>query len=71
MRYQMQVKRGLRLPSGRVIAIGRYMLASLLLFALWFDASPAFNPLGGPFAVNSAYLIFALIVLVVTWSNCL
>jgi signal transduction histidine kinase len=52
-----------------VIAIGRYMLASLLLFALWFDASPAFNPFGTPFAVNSAYVIFALIILVVTWSN--
>lgn len=45
------------------------MLASLLLFALWFDASPAFTPLGGPFAVNSAYMIFALIILVVTWNN--
>ena len=69
MRYQMHVKRGLRLPSGRVIAIGRYMLASLLLFALWFDASPAFTPLGGPFAVNSSYVIFALIILVITWNN--
>ncbi|QNP45170.1 hypothetical protein H9L14_10960 [Sphingomonas sediminicola] len=52
-----------------MIAIGRYMLASLLLFALWFDASPAFTPLGGPFAVNSSYVIFALIILVITWNN--
>ena len=65
----MLVKRGLRLPSGRVIAIGRYMLASLLLFALWFDAIPQFNPLGAPFAINSAYVVFALIVLVITWNN--
>lgn len=65
----MLVKRGLRLPSGRVIAIGRYMLASLLLFALWFDATPKFNPLGAPFAINSVYVVFAIIILVVTWNN--
>jgi signal transduction histidine kinase len=45
------------------------MLASLLLFALWFDAFPQFNPLGAPFAINSAYVIFALAILVTTWNN--
>lgn len=61
--------RGLRLPSGRVIAIGRYMLAILFWLAIWMDAS---QPANAPFltwTVLASYAAFALAVLTITWSN--
>ena len=61
--------RGLRLPSGRVIAIGRYMLASLFLLALWFDRSQPGRPSIESWAVLEGYALFALAVLIATWKN--
>ena len=61
--------RGLKLPSGRVIAVGRYMLAALLMFALIIDASPVLDPLSPVFAIVSAYLVFALALVVLTWND--
>ncbi|WP_395622614.1 sensor histidine kinase [Sphingomonas daechungensis] len=52
-----------------MIAIGRYMLAALLVFYLWIDTSPALDPASMTFAVLGAYSIFALIVMVVTWDD--
>jgi signal transduction histidine kinase len=63
------MKRGLRLPSGRVIAIGRYMLATLFVAAMWFDFS---QPSGAPpavFALLGSYAAFALLLVVLTWNN--
>ena len=61
--------RGLRLPSGRVIAIGRYMLASLFLLAIWLNASPPLNALAVTWGVLGAYFAFALIALAATWKD--
>ena len=63
------MRRGLRLPSGRVIAIGRYMLATLLLFYLWFDQSPGFSPTSWLAAVNGGYAVFALGLVAITWND--
>jgi signal transduction histidine kinase len=63
------VKRGLRLPSGRVIAIGRYMLAALLVAYLWIDTRPLLEPANPTFSILIAYAIFALTILIVTWDN--
>lgn len=69
VRYQRRVKRGLRLPSGRVIAIGRYMLATLLVFASWIYTSPLSDPATWAFAINAAYVLFALALVAITWND--
>ena len=61
--------RGLRLPSGRVIAIGRYMLASLFLLAIWMDVTQPANAPVLTWAVLGSYVVFAVVVLGVTWNN--
>ena len=61
--------RGLRLPSGRVIAIGRYMLASLFLLAIWLDASQPGKAPTQTWSALGSYAVFALAVLAATWSN--
>ena len=61
--------RGLRLPSGRVIAIGRYMLSALIMFAMIIDASPLLDPSSPVFAIIAAYLVFALAMVAVTWND--
>lgn len=63
------MRRGLRLPSGRVIAIGRYMLAMLFLFAVWFDLSPLFDPTSNTAKVLGAYVLFSLAVVMLTWND--
>lgn len=63
------VGKGLQLPSGRVIALGRLMLATLFLAAIWVDAS---QPTRGPVAtygVLAAYVAFAATILLATWNN--
>lgn len=61
--------RGLRLPSGRVIAVGRYMLATLFLLTIWLDASqPAKTPVL-IWSVLGAYVLLSLGVLAATWNN--
>src|SRR5918993_307937 len=69
VRYQWVVIRGLRLPSGRVIAIGRYMLAALILLAMIVDASPVLDPSSAAFAILGAYLVFALAMVAITWND--
>ena len=61
--------RGLRLPSGRVIAIGRYMLAALIMFAMIVDARPVLDPSSAAFAIVGAYLVFALAMVAITWND--
>ena len=63
------VGKGFQLPSGRVIALGRLMLATLFLLAIWVDTS---QPTHGPvatFAILAAYVVFAAAILLSTWNN--
>ena len=69
MRYPIAVGRGLQLPSGRVIALGRLMLAGLFLLAIWLELG---HPTGAPvrtFILALAYLFFSAALLVATWRN--
>jgi signal transduction histidine kinase len=63
------VSRGLRLPSGRVIAIGRYMLATLFVLAIWFDVSQASDARAATYALLGGYVIFAMALVALTWNN--
>lgn len=61
--------RGLQLYSGRVIALGRLLLATLFMAALSIDISqPAVSPTE-TYGLLVAYQLFAAIVAVVTWNN--
>ena len=52
-----------------MIAIGRYMLAALLVLYLWMDSAPLLDASSLTFSVLGAYALFALVVLVVTWNS--
>lgn len=63
------VGNGFQHSSGRVIALGRLLLATLFLLAIWMDTSqPAYAPTA-TFAILLAYIGFAAMVLLVTWNN--
>jgi signal transduction histidine kinase len=69
MRYALPVGKGIQHSSGRVIALGRLLLAILFLGAIWTDASqPARFPYA-TFAILGAYIAFAAIVTAITWNN--
>ncbi|NUT01808.1 MAG: hypothetical protein HOP96_12630, partial [Sphingomonas sp.] len=63
------MKRGIRLPSGRVIAIGRCMLAVLLLLYLWVDVEPIVEWGSTTLAILGAYATFAMFILAITWKD--
>jgi signal transduction histidine kinase len=63
------VGKRIQLPSGRVIALGRLMLASLFLIAILVDASqPAQSP-PHAYALLATYVILAAGIAVLTWNN--
>jgi len=69
MRYQIAVGNKLQHSSSRVIALGRLMLASLFLVAILIDVSqPARAPMIA-YTIFYSYLAFALLMVVLTWSN--
>ena len=62
-------ERTFRYQSGRVIALGRVMLALLFLVSIWFDRSqPTQFPIGTNFFLL-IYVMFALIMAVATWRD--
>ena len=63
------VGKGLQHPSGRVIALGRLILASLFLLAILIDASQPARAPATTYSVLGAYLAFAAIIVLATWSN--
>lgn len=63
------VGKGLRHPSGRVIALGRLMLAVLFWVTVLIDVSqPTYAPRAA-YALLGAYLLFAAAVVALTWHN--
>ncbi len=63
------VGKGFQHSSGRVIAFGRFMLATLFMLAIWADASqPAFAP-AATFGLLGGYVAFAAVMVVATWDN--
>ncbi len=63
------VGKGFQHSSGRVIAFGRFMQATLFMLAIWADASqPAFAP-AATFSLLGGYVAFAAVMVVATWNN--
>ena len=68
--------KGLRLPrglfkyqSGRVIALGRVMLAILFLLAVWLDRSEPQRAVTGTYGLLFLYAAGAIAIAAVTWRN--
>jgi len=69
MGYSLPVGRGFQLYSGRVIALGRLLLATLFMAAIGIDISqPALAPLE-TYALLVGYQLFAATIAVMTWNN--
>lgn len=63
------VGKGIQQSTGRVIALGRLMLATLFPLAIWTDASqPAQYP-AVAYAVLFAYVLFAAAITALTWNS--
>ncbi len=65
----MSVGKGLQHPSGRVIALGRLLLATLFLIAIWVDSSQPARAPETTFALLGGYLLFAAAMVAATWNN--
>ena len=63
------VGKGFQHPSGRVIALGRLMLATLFLLAIWIDASQPTRAPAATYAILAAYVAFAAATVAATWSD--
>ena len=63
------VGKRLQHPSGRVIALGRLLLATLFLVSISIDASQPAQAPASTYALLAAYVAFAAIMVAVTWSN--
>jgi signal transduction histidine kinase len=55
--------------SGRVVALGRVMLASLFLVSIWMDPTQAAAEAARSYAVLLVYMVFALALAAATWGN--
>ncbi len=63
------VGKGLQHSSGRVIALGRLLLATLFLVAVWVDSSQPARAPEVTYSLLAAYLLFAAAIVVATWNN--
>lgn len=63
------VGKGLQLSTGRVIALGRLMLAVLFVAAIWMDVSQPSQAPAVAYAILAGYVAFAAAVLAATWNN--
>lgn len=61
--------KGLQLSSGRIIALGRLLLAILYLLAIWTDASQPMRAIDATYALITLYILFAAAMVVLTWAN--
>jgi signal transduction histidine kinase len=69
MRYASRVGKGLQHSSGRVIGLGRLILATLFLLAIWIDHSQPTHQPEATFAILLAYIGFASLIASITWNN--
>ena len=61
--------RGVQLASGRVIALGRLLLASLFVLVVWLEPGGAYPFPAETYLLLVGYVAFASLVAVVTWNN--
>ena len=69
MRYMLTVGTGLKLSSGRIVALGRLMLAVLYLLAIWTDANQPTRAPAATYSLIGLYIFFALAMAILTWAN--
>lgn len=69
MRYQWPVRGGFGLPSGRVIAVGRLMMATLFMLALWMEVGQPTRAQAPTYMLVGGYVVVAAVLLAVTWSS--
>ncbi|CAN5131268.1 sensor histidine kinase [soil metagenome] len=55
--------------SGRVIALGRLLLAAIFLLAIWMDPSQPAQAASETYAALAAYVAVAAILTIITWNN--
>ncbi len=55
--------------SGRVIALGRVILATLFLIAIWFDRSEPVTAVAGTYSLLALYALSAIAIAAATWRN--
>ena len=67
--YSGRVGRGLQLYSGRVIALGRLMLATLFMVALMIDVSQPVHAPTQTYELLLGYQLFAACIALATWNN--
>jgi signal transduction histidine kinase len=63
------VGKGLQHPSGRVIALGRLMLATLFIVAVLIDVSQPAHAPEATYSLLAGYFAFAALIVVATWRN--
>ena len=63
------VGKGLQHPSGRVIGLGRLMLAVLFVVAILIDSSQPAHAPAATYSLLSFYVLFALAIVMTTWRN--
>ncbi|MCH8615775.1 histidine kinase [Sphingomonas sp. SM33] len=63
------MRRGLHLPSGRVIAIGRYMLATLFVLVIWLDVTQPHLAPAVTYTLMAGYVAFSLAIVAFTWDD--
>jgi signal transduction histidine kinase len=63
------VTRGFQLPSGRVIALGRLLMASLFLLAVVIDVTQPAHTSRAVYAILSGYVAFAALMVLATWGD--
>lgn len=61
--------KGFQHSSGRVIALGRLILASLFLAAIFLDVSQPARAPSATYAILAIYLTFAVAIAIATWRN--
>jgi signal transduction histidine kinase len=60
---------GFHHPSGRVIALGRLLLAALFLLAILIDVTQPAKAPAATYAILTGYVLFAAAMTAVTWNN--
>ena len=61
--------KGLQPPSGRVIALGRLLLATLFVLAIWVDVSQPAQAPAETYALLTSYVVLSTGIAVATWRN--
>ena len=69
MRYGWHVGKGFQHSAGRVIALGRLLLAILFLVAVIVDATQPTHAPEFTYALIAAYIAAAIFIVVATWNN--